>query len=52
MLKKRNWYLTFGLILTAVMLLYIVVGFFWTPYEPGSWDGIFSPVHWTEQVQH
>ena len=36
MLKKRNWYLTFGLILTVIMLLYIVVGFFWTPYDPGQ----------------
>lgn len=39
MLKKRNWYLTFGLILTAIMLLYIAVGFFWTPYDPGKLSG-------------
>jgi len=32
--KKRNWYLTLGLIITAVMLLYIAVGMVWTPYEP------------------
>jgi len=36
MLRKRNWYLTFGLILTAVMMLYILVGFFWSPYDPGA----------------
>ena len=36
MMKKRNWYMTFGLILTAIMLLYIVVGFFWTPHDPGQ----------------
>ena len=39
MSKKRNWYLTFGLILTVIMLLYIVVGFFWTPYDPGRLSG-------------
>lgn len=33
-MKKRNWYLTFGLSISAVMLLYTVLGFFWTPYEP------------------
>lgn len=33
-MKKRNWYLTFGTALTALMLAYIVVGFFWTPYDP------------------
>lgn len=39
MKKKRNWYLTFGLILTAVMILYIAVGFFWSPYDPGKLSG-------------
>lgn len=39
MTKKQNWYLTFGLILTAIMLLYIAVGFFWTPYDPGELSG-------------
>lgn len=38
--RKRNWYLTFGLILTAVMLLYIAVGFFWTPCDPGQLSSI------------
>lgn len=33
-MRKRNWYLTFGLILTAVMMAYTVLGFFWTPYAP------------------
>ena len=32
--KKRNWYLTLGIVITAVMLLYIVMGMIWTPYEP------------------
>jgi len=35
-MKKRNWYLTFGLSLSAVMLCYMVLGFFWTPYDPGK----------------
>lgn len=45
MSKKRSWYLTFGLILTAVMLLYIAVGFFWTPCDPGRLSSIdrFAP---------
>lgn len=38
-LKKRSWYLTVGLILTAVMLLYIAVGMLWTPFEPGRLSG-------------
>lgn len=36
MKKKRNWYLNVGLVLTAVMLLYIAVGFFWTPCDPAK----------------
>lgn len=36
MQNRRNWYLTVGLILTALMLAYIAVGFFWTPCEPGK----------------
>lgn len=38
-MKKRNWYLTFGLILTGIMLVYIGVGFFWTPYVPSATSG-------------
>lgn len=33
-MKKYNWYLIVGLILTACMLAFIAVGFFWTPYDP------------------
>lgn len=36
---KKNWYLKLGLILSAVMFLYIIVGFFWTPYAPGKLSG-------------
>lgn len=39
MKKKHNWYLAFGLILTAIMIAYILVGFFWTPYDPGKLSG-------------
>ena len=34
--RPRNWYLTIGIVLTALMLLYIAVGFFWTPYVPSA----------------
>lgn len=33
-MKKRNGYLRAGLILAGCMILLILVGFFWTPYEP------------------
>lgn len=39
MMKKHNWFLTFGLILTVLMILFIVAGFFWTPYEPTALSG-------------
>ena len=35
-MKKRNWYMTFGTVLTTLMLLFIVVGFFYTPYDPAA----------------
>ena len=35
-MKKRNWYMTFGTVLTAVMLLFIAVGFFYTPCDPAA----------------
>lgn len=38
-MKKRNWYLRFGTVISAVMLVYMVVGFFWTPYDPGKLSG-------------
>lgn len=36
MKKRRNWYLTLGLVLTALSLAFIVLGFFYTPYEPSA----------------
>lgn len=44
-MRRSNWYLRLGLILTAVSLLYILIGFFWTPYDPGQLSGAdrFAP---------
>ena len=33
-MKKHNWYLTVGVVITAVMVAFILVGMFWTPYDP------------------
>lgn len=38
-MRQKNWYLTIGVILTACMLAFIAVGFFWTPFEPSAMDG-------------
>ena len=38
-MKKRNWYLTVGLVLFALMLAYTVLGFFWTPHQPDKLSG-------------
>ena len=38
-MKKHNWYLRFGTVISIVMLVYMVVGFFWTPYDPGKLNG-------------
>ncbi len=35
-MKKHDWYFTFGLALTALMLVFCAVGTFWTPYDPTS----------------
>ena len=35
-MKKRNPYLTAGLILTGVLTGVIILGFFWTPYDPNA----------------
>ena len=34
--KRKNWYLIFGAVLTAVMLAFSAVGMFWTPYDPAA----------------
>ena len=38
MKKKKNVNLVLGCTITAVMLLLILVGFFWTPYDPETMD--------------
>ena len=34
-MKQKNWYLRLGAVLTALSFAYILLGFFWTPYDPG-----------------
>lgn len=36
--KKQNWFLYVGGTITAVMVALILVGYFWTPYDPGAMD--------------
>ena len=42
MKKKMNKNLTVGLWLTGIMLTLILVGFFWTPYNPETMDNAIS----------
>ena len=45
MKKKRNLTLIIGAVLTAFMLLFLLIGFFYTPYDPDAMntlDAIFS----------
>ena len=37
MKKKRNLTLIIGAVLTAFMLLFLLIGFFYTPYDPVSY---------------
>lgn len=39
MKKTMNGWLCTGLILTGVLLVLIVLGFFWTPYDPAAMSG-------------
>lgn len=32
-MKKRNWYMTVGVVITVVVMAFIVTGFFYTPYD-------------------
>ncbi len=50
-MKRRNGYLTAGLILTAVLFAMILLSAFWTPYDPAAMSGgekLLSPslCHW------
>lgn len=45
-MKKNNAYLTVGCVLTAVMLVFLLLGCFWTPYSPtamGEAEKMLSP---------
>ena len=33
-MKKHNWYVTFGLIITGLLAFMVVLSCFWTPYDP------------------
>ena len=38
LLKSDNWYLKCGIYITGFILIVIIVGQFWTPYDPGYMD--------------
>lgn len=38
-MNKRNYFLTFGLILSTLVILFILLGCFWTPCDPMAMDG-------------
>ena len=42
MKKKRNLTLIIGAVLTAFMLLFLLIGFFYTPYDPDAMNGAAS----------
>lgn len=37
---RKNYNLILGGAITAVMLLLILTGFFWTPYDPESMEAV------------
>ena len=37
--RKNTWFFTVGLILTAFMVTVILIGQFWTPYDPNQMSG-------------
>ena len=39
MKKKRNLTLIIGAVLTSFMLLFLLIGFFYTPYDPDAMNG-------------
>lgn len=41
-MKKRNHFLVFGCAITAAVILFIVLGYFWTPFDPMKMDGAAS----------
>ena len=50
-MKRRNWFLVAGLLLTGLLAALLLLGLFWTPYDPnamaaGPKFGGPSPAHW------
>ena len=47
-MKKKNWYLVLGSFITAVMTAVIILGMFWTPYDPTSMSAAdkYAPPSW------
>lgn len=50
-MKRRNGFLTAGLLLTCALAALILLGFFWTPYDPNAMAAgpkfdAPSPAHW------
>ena len=50
-MKRRNGFLTAGLLLTCVLAALILLSFFWTPYDPNAMAAgpkfdPPSPAHW------
>ena len=42
--RKQNWFLYTGAVITAFMVALIVLGYFWTPYEPNAMDAAAQAV--------
>lgn len=47
-MKQKNAFLRIGVVLTSIIVLFIVLGFFWTPYDPMAMDSgaIMSSPSW------
>ena len=41
-MKKHNYYLIVGIIITAVILAITIIGQFWTPYDITGMNGTFK----------
>lgn len=38
LIESKNWFLKWGAIITAIMLLLVIIGAIWTPYDPNFMD--------------
>ena len=39
MIKGKNAHFKAGAIITGIMLILIIIGMFWTPYDPNAMNG-------------